>query len=83
MQGCGGTPTEVIIPKSVVYEDEPYTVTYVESEAFSGCSYITNITLPESVTRIGHGAFGYSGLTSIALPESVNYIGNRAFSVCI
>jgi len=44
---------------------------------------ITSITIPESVTSIGNGAFyGCSSLTSITIPESVTSIGNEAFGNC-
>ena len=51
--------------------------------AFSGCSGLKSITIPDSVTSIGRGAFdGCSGLTSIAIPDSVVSIGKDAFSEC-
>ena len=51
--------------------------------AFSGCSGLTNITIPDSVTSIGHCAFDRcSGLTSITIPDSVTSIGDWAFSGC-
>ena len=52
-------------------------------EAFSGCSVLTSLTLPSSVTSIGYEAFyGCSGLTSLTLPSSVTSIGEYAFRGC-
>ena len=43
----------------------------------------TSITIPDSVTSIGEGAFsGCSSLTSIVIGNSVTTIGNYAFSSC-
>lgn len=51
--------------------------------AFRGCTGLTSITIPNSVTSIGRAAFwGCSGLTSITIPESVTNIGFGAFSGC-
>ena len=53
----------------------------MESSAFSGCSGLTSITIPNSVTSIGSSAFeGCSGLTSVTIPNSVTSIGSSAFS---
>ena len=52
-------------------------------EAFSGCSVLTSLTLPSSVTRIGSSAFlDCSGLTSLTIPSSVTSIGSDAFYGC-
>ena len=55
-------------------------LTTVADGAFQGCTNLTNISLPNTVTQIGNNAFQNSGLTSITLPTSLIYIGTSAFS---
>ena len=51
--------------------------------AFSGCTSLTSVTIPDSVTSIGYSAFGgCTSLTSVTIPDSVTSIGGRAFSGC-
>ena len=58
-------------------------VTSIGDYAFSGCSGLTNITIPGSVTSIGMYAFAWcSGLASITIPDSVTSIWNSAFIGC-
>ena len=64
-------------------------VGYVESDGeiphhiFYGCTNLTSITLPNSVTSIDAYAFaGCSGLTSITIPSSVTSIEDYAFVSC-
>ena len=66
---------------SVIPDDG--SVTSISEGAFSGCSGLTSIVLPDSVISIGESAFsGCSSLTSIVLPGSVISIGESAFFGC-
>ena len=58
-------------------------VTRIGYYAFSGCTGLTSIEIPNSVTNIGNYAFyGCSKLTSITIPNNVTWIENGTFSGC-
>ncbi len=55
----------------------------IAADAFNGCSSLTAVTIPDSVTEICSYTFeGCSGITSMKLPDSVIKIGMGAFSGC-
>ena len=58
-------------------------MTSIGDHAFSYCSSLTAITIPEGVTRIGEGAFrDCRSLTDSTIPEGVTSIGSYVFSGC-
>ena len=55
----------------------------IGNRAFNGCSRLTSLNLPASITRIGDYAFYCcSGLTSLTLPAGITEIGYSAFCGC-
>jgi hypothetical protein len=73
--GQGG---DVTIPDAI----DGFPVTCIGNYAFESTS-VTSITIPNSVTYIGNGAFwGCSSLTSITIPNSVTNIGSCVFDFC-
>ena len=74
---------DITIPEKVTHNSTEYSVTSIGEWAFSICSSLTSITIPNSVTSIGDYAFSNcSSLTSITIPNSVTSIGSSAFFWC-
>ena len=73
-----------VIPGTIEVGGQKYKVTSIGNGAFSGCSKLTEIAIPEGVTSIGDGAFNSClGLTQITIPEGVTSIGDDAFYDCL
>ena len=71
----------IIIPATIDYNDVTYVVSSISG--FQGSTGLLSVTIPNSVTSIGNGAFGgCTSLTSITIPESVGSIGEYAFLGC-
>ena len=59
-------------------------VTIIGNGAFSICTTLTSIIIPQTVQEIGAGAFSNCyELTSITIPQNVTFIGAAAFSSCV
>ncbi len=74
--GVAACPATLVIPASI--EGKPVTV--VDSEAFYGSPTLTDVTLPDTVTSIGNGAFFFVPLKRITLGEGLKEIGYAAFA---
>ncbi|MDE6656546.1 MAG: leucine-rich repeat protein, partial [Anaeroplasmataceae bacterium] len=71
--------TQVTLPNDI--EGHSYDI---YNSVFYGCSNLTSIIIPDSVTSIGKNAFSNCQyLTSVTIGKSVTSIGDGAFSNCI
>ena len=85
--GLATNVSEVIIPSSVTFDKNTYTVTEIDGSAFFNCSDLTTITIPSSIKTIGLNAFKYcTALTTINFNAtncvSMGDSNNSVFSGC-
>lgn len=62
--------------------DVPEGVTSIAAYAFYGCTALSDVTLPSTVTRLGKGCFSASGLRSFDMPEGVSVLPDEALKEC-
>ncbi|MBR4780385.1 MAG: leucine-rich repeat protein [Lachnospiraceae bacterium] len=60
----------------------PKGITAIPDRAFSYCTVLEELEIPVTVSKIGVGAFGFSGLKEIRIPEGVTVIEASAFAGC-
>ena len=76
-----GSPSplrELSFTKAVIKDG----ITTIGDHVFGGCSELTSVEIPGSVTSIGECAFMGSGLTSVTIPSSVTSIKWGTFYNC-
>ncbi len=77
--GYHGSATYVKIPSSI----NGKAVRAIGDYAFSGCTKMTGVQIPSSITSLGYEAFsGCTSLTSVVLPSSINSYSEYIFRNC-
>ena len=73
---------DIVIPESISYDGNNYTVVRATNGAFQNTD-ITGITLPNSITSLGNSCFKLChNLTSVKLPDNITVLGDEAFNTC-
>ena len=62
--------------------EEGCAIEKIGGSAFRGCTSLTQITIPPSVTELGFQAFRGSGLKSVTIPGTVKTLGAEVFAKC-
>lgn len=77
--GYTGNGGDVTIPNTI----SNLLVTSIGNSAFSDCTNLTSVAIPDSVTNIGNKAFQYcTRLTNVVTGNNVSNIGDSAFDSC-
>lgn len=76
--------TSIEIPPSIEQNEKIYHVTRIGSSAFSNCTNLKTVTIPNGVINIDGKAFQEcNNLTSITLPDGLTSIEAQTFLLCI
>ncbi|MDE6618498.1 MAG: leucine-rich repeat protein [Clostridiales bacterium] len=67
---------------TVTFTGDGSVLTTIGTQAFEGCTALTNIILPEGLTTINANAFLNSGIKNIKLSSTIETIASTAFLGC-
>lgn len=70
-----GSSESVVIPREI----DGYVVYKLGNNLFYKCEELQAVTLPDSLTEIGNGAFMCTSIRAITLPSNIRAIGRSAF----
>ena len=73
---------DVIIPETIEYGGKTYSVVAISNGAFANCTWLTSVTIPNSVTIIGSEAFRDCSVTSVTIGSGVKSIRDWTFNGC-
>ena len=74
---------DLIIPGTVTYNEETYSVIRITSSTFWNCGKITSLVIQDGIKEIESQAFqGCSKLQSVTLPNSLVELESNVFSGC-
>lgn len=74
---------DIVIPSSVTFNGNTYTVMVIDSRAFQNCTELTSIKMPKTITKLGSNCFeGCTSLKSVTLSNALTLIEYHAFEGC-
>ena len=78
-----GISGDLVIPNNVSYNNTTYSVTAIGNNAFSGCTNLTSVVIPNTVTVVGDNAFlNCSSILTVRIGEGVTNLGSNTFKNC-
>lgn len=74
----------VTIPEIITYDNEEYSVTEIDNDAFKNCIKLKSVNLPSSIIKMGNFCFkGCILLSSFSVPENLEILPSNCFNGCI
>ncbi|MBQ6967618.1 MAG: leucine-rich repeat protein, partial [Lachnospiraceae bacterium] len=79
----GAVTILAVVPTVSILDLSGTGITDIGESAFSGCTLLESITLPDDLESIGNNAFeGCENLESFTVPAGVDHIGSSVFKGC-